>query len=321
MAPLIGAAIGAGVGAAGGLLKTAVSPGGNTYRPKNPYSNLTDDPNRIEKDLTYDVAGDQFASNLGEEARGRSDYWGDRGQDFMGLAGNDPGARSQENAELSNRFNQGYGEMQGATQLAREAAMGLAPSEAAYQMQAGLDQATAEQAGVTGGARGAAALGMAQSNEGGNVAGMQQRAFTEAGRLRAQEMAQARGLYGSLGGAQANTAMSRLGQGNQFSQGNLQMNDQYRGQMGQLGIGLGGLQRGFFGDELGVYNTNAQIGLQGQQIAAGQDRSATSITADINQANTKRKDDIVDGVTRGVGTGAAAGGQYNPGGSAPPPPK
>lgn len=302
---LAAAALPIAAGAFGGLMKS--NSGGNTYRASNPYSFLQDQ-NRVNQDLSYGPE-DPFAQQMGMEARARGDTWNDQAGGFMGMAYNDPGARTQENAALAGRYNEGFGEMQGATQLSREAAMGLAPSEAAYQMQAGLDQATAEQAGVSGGARGAAALGMAQSNEGGNVAAMQQRAFTEAGRLRAQEMAQARGLYGSLSGAQAGQAMSRLGQGNQFSQNNMQANDAMRGQMGQLGIGAGQLGRGYFGDEMGVYNQASNLGVQGQQIAAGQNASAQGINAGINQANTERKDEIIQGMVRGVGTGAAAGGQ------------
>ncbi len=84
-----------------------------------------------------------------------------------------------------------------ALEMARSAALGNAPSAAQAQLQAGVDQAIAAQfaAGASAGG-GAAALRGAQQQSG----MMQQQAANEAAMLRAQEMAQARALYGQLAG-------------------------------------------------------------------------------------------------------------------------
>jgi hypothetical protein len=81
----------------------------------------------------------------------------------------------------------------------RGAAEGTAPSVAAIQQQQGLDRALANQAAVTGSARGGAGIALAGANAGGNVANIQQNAIAQAGILRAQEMAQAREAYGQMG--------------------------------------------------------------------------------------------------------------------------
>ena len=205
----------------------------------------------------------------------------------------------------------------GALQLDREAAMGNAPSAAAYQMQQGLNQGLANQQALAGSARGAAALAQAQGNAGANMANMQQGAFLGAGQLRAQEMAQARGAYGDLASQQRAQDQARLGQGNQMSQFNANANDQYALGMGQLGIGYGNLGNSLQGTAQGYFNTGAQIGegnanrqVQTNQQNAENYNQAMGINAGIQQANADKarenRDMAVGLIGKGIGIGGSA---------------
>jgi hypothetical protein len=171
----------------------------------------------------------------------------------------------------------------GAMQLARDAAMGNAPSEAAYQLQAGLDAASASQASMAGGARGSAALALGQGNAAYNTANLQQQAFTQAGQLRAQEMANARGLYGSLSGQQREQDQNRLSLGNQMSQYNASLNDQQAYNQGMLGVQYGNLANNQSQVDQAYYNTGANIG--SQQFQTDWQREQ----ARLNQSNWGRE--------------------------------
>jgi hypothetical protein len=81
--------------------------------------------------------------------------------------------------------------------LQRQAAMGMAPSAAAIQMQIGLDEATQRQMALANAARGGAGAAMrAQRMAAQQGAAMQQAGIRESAMLRAQEMATARGAFG-----------------------------------------------------------------------------------------------------------------------------
>ncbi len=131
------------------------------------------------------------------------------------------------------------GNQQGAIGLARSLAGGRGPSEAAYQLQSGLDQGLRQQTSIGRSARGGAALATAGSNAGYNRGAMQQNAFTQGGLLRSRDMAQGAGLYGTLAGQQRDQANARLGQATQLNQFNQTANDAYGLQMGGAQVGLG----------------------------------------------------------------------------------
>lgn len=180
-----------------------------------------------------------------------------------------------ENQQLSDNeaYSRGY-DQQGAIQLAREAAMGQAPSEAAYMMQAGLDRGLANQQAIAGGARGAGGIALAGGQSAGNAAAMQNQAYTAAGQMRAGEMNAARGLYGGLAGTMREQDQSRLKLGNDMSTYNAGANDNYQLGMGQLGIGQTnsginaygqatnaygqkyGVDANIYGTQAGVYKTD-----------------------------------------------------------------
>lgn len=209
---------------------------------------------------------------------------------YRNQARTDRGPRAWENQELSNREAEArYGDQSGAMQLAREAAMGMAPSQAAYQLQAGLDRGLAQQSAMAGGARGSAGLAMASANQAAAGANMQNQAFTEAGRLRAQEMGDARQLYGGLAGQQRDQDMQRLQMGNQMSQFNAGLNDQYR--LGMAGAAnqaaQGGL--GWYQASQNPYNQQLGADVEREKIAADSYNQNENRKAEVMQANAEAK--------------------------------
>lgn len=270
---------------------------GATYKPSNPYAKPPDSA------WNYGEAGGG-AANLAAEARARGDVYGlDFAQGFADQAFYDRGPQAVENYELAQREANADAEQQGSLQLAREAAMGNAPSEAAYMMQQGLDQGIAEQQSQVAGARGAGALALAQGNAGGNTAAMNQRAFTEAGRLRANEMAQARGLYGSLAQGYRGAAQNRLGMGNSLAQGNAQMNDAYKMGMGDLGVKYGALGSQYFGQEADIYRGQQASDLAREQAYLNAHLGADAGRLQQDRFNTERSDGLLkDAITFGGST-------------------
>lgn len=198
----------------------------------------------------------------------------------------DRGPQAVENADLVNReASSRYGDQSGAIQLAREAAMGQAPSEAAWQQQQGLNQAMGAQSALAGSARGAAGIARAGTNAMANTAGLQQNAYMQGGQLRAKEMADARGLYGGLSGQQREQDLQRLGMGNQMSQYNAGLNDQYKLGMGQLGLGYGNQGLGWYQAGQSPYNQQQQADLARESIASQSYDSANMVNAGVSQAN------------------------------------
>ncbi len=171
----------------------------------------------------------------------------------------DRGPQAMENAGLAqNEMDSRYGHQNGAIGLAGSMAAGNMPSQGAYQLQAGLNQGLAQQSSMAGSARGGASLATAQSNQNANSAAMNQNAFSAAGQLRASDMAQGRGLYGSLTSQQRAQDQDRMAQGNQMAQGNAARNDAY-------GLGMGNLANQF--GEVGNAQDNVDFGYNQQGMA------------------------------------------------------
>lgn len=230
----------------------------------------------------YDYRGDVY--------EGVAADYRDQGQDAWGNAMNADkrSARAYEDNALSGNEEMGRGEQAGSTMLAREAAMGLAPSQAEAALQQGFNRASAEQTSQAGGARGLAALSQAQNNASASQAALHQQTATESARLRAQEMAEARGLYGSLSGQLRQGDQGRLQIGNQMSQFNAGLNERYGERMGQMSdhagvlgnaasqtaLGNAGMGRGYNQDANNVLGTQLNAGVQQQGVAqAGYENS------------------------------------------------
>lgn len=196
------------------------------------------------------------------------------------------GPQAFENQELSDREAASrYGDQDGSIMLAREAAMGQAPSVAAYQMQAGLDRAMAQQSAMAGGARGAGGIAMAGANAAASGAAMQNQAYQGAGMLRAQEMADGRALYGNLAGQQRGQDQNRLQMGNQMSQYNAGANDNYRLGMGGLANQTGQTGQGWYQAAQNPYNQQGQMDMGREQIAADSFNQGQARVAGVSQAN------------------------------------
>lgn len=233
------------------------------------------------------------------------------------------GAQAYEDTGLSLNEEMARGDQAGAVTLSREAAMGLAPSQAAYQLQAGLDQASNQQLSQAASARGLGAMAVAGGNAAGAIGNLQQNAFTEAGRLRAQEMAEARGMYGSLSGQMRGADQQRLNMGNQMGQYNAGLNEQYGQRMGQLygqagqlgasngqlGLGYSQLGQGYYGQGLGVQSDQLKANQNQQAIAASSyenQQARQQHRADTGMAQSNRAEDKQD--AEDARTGEAIGG-------------
>jgi hypothetical protein len=218
------------------------------------------------------------------DAQGNADW-------FMGEAQRDRGPQAWENQQLSDNeaWSRGY-DQAGALQLAREAAMGNAPSEAAFMMQRGLDSAVAGQQSAAGSARGAAALAQAQSNAAANTANLQNQAYTSAGQLRANEMAAARGQYGGLAGQMRQQDMERLQAGNQMAQYNAGLNDQYRMGMANAGNAAGTQSQGWYGQSMDPYKANMDARVKTEQMRGQSHSDAQATNAGVEQANSELKE-------------------------------
>jgi len=195
---------------------------------------------------------------------------------------------SQDAGAANNQASGANGNQAGAIELARRQAMGQGPSAAAYQLQAGLDQGLAQQTSMGRSARGGAGLATEQSNAGYNSGAMEQNAFTQGGMLRSQDMAQGRGLYGSLLNDKRGQDANAIGQADQMSQFNSQSNDNYRNQMGNAAVGFGQVQNGQNQNDLNNFNrTNAPTYAQDdmrQQAQEWRYENAQHAAAD-NKAN------------------------------------
>lgn len=216
---------------------------------------------------------------------------------------------ARENQKLSDNESVSRGYYQnGALDLAAQAAMGNAPSEAAYMMQGGLDRAVSGQKSMAAGARGSGAIALAQGNAQANQANLQNQTFQQAGQLRAQEMANARNSFGQLAGQQREQDQNRLGQGNQMSQFNAGLNDQYKMGMLQQGQGYGNQALGWY--QAGMQPYNQQAALDAAHLGAETDthNQTNALNAGIRQAGQDRKDAYNRALIGLAGTAIGAGG-------------
>lgn len=154
------------------------------------------------------------------------------------------------------------GHQDGAIGLAGTMALGRGPSVGAMQLQRGLNQASDQQQALARSARGGAAIATAGANAQANTAALQQNAWSQAGALRAQEMAAGRNMYGTGLGQQQDQNGQRIGQGNDLQQFNsgqrdsttLGMNGAAVG-LGNVGIGTDKINKGYY--DIGMQPVNA----------------------------------------------------------------
>lgn len=202
----------------------------------------------------------------------------------------DRGGMARENQELSDNeaYSRGY-DQAGALQLHREAAMGLAPSAAEKQMQAGLNHSLAQQQAIAGSARGAGGIAMAGANAAAQAGNLQQQAFTQGAQLRAGEMAQARDAYGGLASNVRQQDQNRLQMGNQMSQYNAGLNDQYKMGMGQLANQTAQTQQGWMQQAQNPYDRQLQADMNTQNNQAGAYSQHNALGASLAQAQADNR--------------------------------
>lgn len=177
--------------------------------------------------------------------------------------------------------------------LLRGAAMGNAPSAAEGAYMNALNRGMAQQRGVAAGARGSAGLALAQGGLGANIAGMQTQAANDMSQIRANEMAQARGMY-NQGATQARGQnIDRMGLNNQMAMGNAKLQNDYRMGMGQTAASLG--QTG-----IGYYNAGINAGLGREELRGDMYNQAQNRAAGVNQANADRRGQQADRITNTV---------------------
>ncbi len=203
-----------------------------------------------------------------------------------GMAANGrPGAVMDPQA-ANNQASGANGNQAGAIELARRQAMGQVPSQGILQLQQGLNQASAQQSSMAAGARGSAALATAGANAAANRSNLQQNAFGGAGMLRSQDMAAGRGMYADLTGQARGQSAEALGISNQFGMENLKANDGFMLDMGNAGVGFGGVANAEHARDLN--NLNSGVDIQYADDDASQD-------AQIWRANN-RKQAVADNI-------------------------
>lgn len=234
--------------------------------------------------------GADWYAGIGAQGLGQSNAQADWARQMA----QEQGPQAYENQRLSNleATSRGY-HQEGALNLALQGALGNQPSAAAYQMQAGLDQALANQQAMAGGARGAAGLAVAQSNAGANMANLQQNAFNQAGQLRANEIAQYANMYGGLAGQQREQDLQRLGLGNSMSQFNAGNTTQRQLGFGQLANQANQNSQGWYAGMAHGYDANQQGQMEQNRLnyqgwESGQDRGASMAQAEADRQRAER---------------------------------
>jgi hypothetical protein len=182
--------------------------------------------------------------------------------------------------------------------MQQSAALGQQPSVAAIQQRQGVDAAIRSQQALAAGARGQAALAGAQYNAAQNTGAIQQSAVNEAAKLRAGEMAQARGAFDASSQALRSGDMSLRGQDLQQATTQAQLTDAQRARNDAFQLGMTGFETGVRGAQL-----NAQMG--GVQQASTNALGASGIDQKTAEGNAGRNQ---AGGLFGVGTIAGAAG-------------
>lgn len=246
------------------------------------------------------------------------------GRSLANMRGN-RGAQAVENGQLSQReANSRGGDQAGAMSLSRAAAMGQAPSEAAYQQKLDMDGMMAQRAGDMGSARGLSGLGGAQTSSAQGVAGAASKAGLAGGLARSKEMSDAIGMYGSQAGQMRGQDMMRLDIGNQNAKFNAQLNDDFR--VGNAGLAA---RQAGLGNSMGQMDDawyDASVDPQYRQFSFDQEMAAQEAGVSMadwaasnaganaaKEANRQMVGGIVQGGLTAVGSmagpvGAAAGG-------------
>ncbi len=279
---LIAGGLVAAAGAGGAGLAGASGLGKSNFNATSFGDSKHYDPNRYEfggRAGLGDATANRFM-NMGMDAQNRAAFQADYNA-----------ADRFSNLGLEARGAQGR-----LADLMADRAMGRVPSIAQMQADRQMRQAAAEQASAAAGARGPAALALAQQNAAANVAGLQSGISNSAQINAAQERMAAEqaafGAYSGMRGGDINAQQQAAAQ----AQFQAQMNAQNRAQNDAFTQGL-------FQNELGVRQQQLQGNLGNQQMLSGSFGQTQDINSGRNQANANREMDFLK-----MGLGAAQGG-------------
>lgn len=216
-------------------------------------------------------------------------------------------ANYTDSVQDRNRALQARGEQMGALGLQRDAAMGLAPSVAQQQMQAGLDQAMRGQESARASARGAAGIAMADYAAAGNIAAQQQQVNQQMGILRANEMAQARDAYQQGATGMRGQDYSAAQQAAGMSQFQAQQQSSNRAQNDAFSQGMFGLAEGVRGQQLGAQGRRQGLLQAGYSDAQHLKAAAAAQAAGEHAATVDQAIRVGSAVANGVSGGGSAG--------------
>lgn len=215
----------------------------------------------------------QQASNKGALGQSLANMTGDREvlQENATLAGREADSRLQQGRALD---------------VQRDAALGNAPSEAAYQTQIGMNDIAAGQGGAMGAARGLSALGGVQG-VGAQTAGLAAGNLAMQGGMgRSGEIGKAIGMYGSSAGDMRSGDLGRVNQTNQMALTGQKLNDDWKlgnaglaAKQGQLGIAQGQMDDAY-------YNAGNEPAMR--QLGYDQEMNAIQAGANLDSASMKR---------------------------------
>ncbi len=233
----------------------------------------------------------------------------------------DRGPQVQEDPRLAGRADATRRNQLDALDLNRQAAMGNAPSEAAYQTQIGMNDVMSNQAGAMGSARGLSAMGGAQGI-GAQAAGQSASNLAMSGGMaRSKEIGDALGMYGSMAGQVRGQDFNRLGISDQNGLANVRRNDDWKignanllaGQ-GKLGINQGATDLAWRGEAMKPADKQFQYDQEIAAITAGADADA----AGASIASAREDKENTRNIVNGAGTAAltAVGSMAGPAGSA-----
>lgn len=225
------------------------------------------------------------------------------------------GPQSVENAALANREAATRGEELGSLGLMMGAAMGKAPSAAAYKTGIGMNDALASHAANQGMSRSSA--GLAGSQLGATSTGVAMGDIgAEGGFGRAKEIGDAIGLYGATAGQVRGRDLTRLGIGNQNAQFNAGLNDEWAlgnaglaATAGRLGVAQAGTDAMWFNESMAPEERQFQYDQEAQSWEAGAGLDKGAIDYERAKARNAEAREIFGGIGQAAMTaiGSMAG--------------
>ena len=232
-----------------------------------------------------------------------SDNDGQQASNASGLANSisnmngDRGPQSVENSVLSGRESATRNEQGKALNLSMQAAMGGAPSAAAYNQKLSENKIASGLSGMQGQAKGLAGLGSAQISGNATAGELAGDGAFKAGMGRSNEIGNAIGTYGAQAGQVRGQDLTRLGMSNQNNLFNTGLNNEWKVGNANLAAGqanLGNSQdqmdQQWMGESMKPEDTQFQMDQQmaAQQAGAGLDAAAASKAKDnANRQNTQ----------------------------------